>query len=370
MPELADVVKTYKHSYLTKYGDNIPRNHLKALWQIENCRTSTLGGHLQRCSESCGYERHSYNSCQSRSCPKCSGIHTARWVKKKQDALLPVQYFHLVFTLPAILREIVRSHQKIAYAILMQSAADAAITLAKDTKYVGGLIGAMAILHTWSRTLFFHPHVHLLIPGGGINDEGHWVSSHEKYLIPYKPAATIFRAIFIKRLQKALPEVSIPDEVWRKEWVVDVRTTAKNPMIAVKYLSTYINRIAISNRRILECKDGTVKISYKRNKDITWRTMVLKPEEFLRRYLQHVLPKGFIRIRYYGIFTSANKECFNKVRSDLINTFEKVSTISEPAIIDITNLFQEIPICPQCLMGHLIVVEELPKRKLKQYEYA
>ena len=368
MPELADIVKLHKAEYLTKYGAQVPENHRKALWQIENCRTETLGGHIERCSNSCGYERYRYNSCQSRSCPKCNGIHTARWVKKKQDSLLPVQYFHLVFTLPSCLRDIVRAHQKIAYSILLRSAAEAVIILAKDPKYVGGLIGVIAILHTWSRTMFFHPHAHLLIPGGGINTEGGWNQSHKKYLIPYQPAATIFRALFIKRLKKALPEVTIPDAVWNKEWVVDVRATAPNPMIAVKYLSNYINRIAITNRRILACNDDVVKISYKRNKDIQWCTMKLKPEEFLRRYLEHVLPKGFVRIRYYGIFTSANKKLFRQVRSDLLTIFEKSDNVSKPDIIDITHLFHEIHTCPQCLTGYLVIVAEVPKRRQTVYE--
>ena len=219
MPDVADIFRLHGAGYLDRFGQNMLPSHRRALRDLCNCRTAALGGQLYVCDH-CGREHYVYHSCRNRACPKCHGRDTEAWLAARREELLPVPYFHVVFTLPQSLRDLVRQHQKAVYPILMQAAARALIKLSADPHYVGGLIGVLAVLHTWSRTLTYHPHVHCLVPGGGLTPDGQWRPARPNYLIPVKALSPIFRGIFLDLVTKALPDVAIPDSVRKQKWAV------------------------------------------------------------------------------------------------------------------------------------------------------
>ena len=220
MLEVADILRQYGQSYLQAFGNTMLPSQHRAFADILHCRTAVLGGHLYQCDH-CGHPQYAYHSCRNRSCPKCHTNDTANWLEDRRRELLNVPYYHVVFTLPEPLRRLVRLHQKKLYGILMKAAARAIIKLAADPHYVGGLIGIMCILHTWSRTLLYHPHVHCLIPAGGISsDRRHWVPARKNYLVPVDALAKIFRGIFVEMVRKQLPQIHLPASLWQKNWVV------------------------------------------------------------------------------------------------------------------------------------------------------
>ena len=224
MLEVADIFRRYGEAYLEKYGAKLPLRHRRAFQDILHCRTPALGGHLYACDH-CGHQVYSYHSCRNRSCPKCHGDDTEAWLEKRRKELLPVEYFHVVFTLPKELRHPVRSHPEILYGILMKAAAQSLIKLAADPRYVGGLIGVLAVLHTWTRTLHYHPHVHCLVPAGGVSDDQKWLPARKKYLVPVKALSRIFRGMFREMVAKAQPDFRIPEVAWKQEWVVYCKPT-------------------------------------------------------------------------------------------------------------------------------------------------
>ena len=246
MIELAEVVNKHGPEYLEKFGDRMPPNHKRALSAIATCRTEEMGGHLEACDH-CGTLRYSYHSCKNGSCPKCHTTDTKRWLEKREGELLPVPYFHLVFTLPAILREIVRKNQIVLYAILFQAVAESLAKLGLDPKYIGGQLGMLAVLHTWTRAKEYHPHIHLLVPAGGLAKDGVWRPARRKFLVPVKPLSLLFRAIFMKLAREALPNETFPQEVWDKEWVVFSKPTFKKTKKVLNYLGRYVHRTAITN---------------------------------------------------------------------------------------------------------------------------
>ena len=306
MPQVADIFRLHGARYLERFGESILPSHRRALRDLCTCRTAALGGQLYVCDH-CGREHYVYHSCRNRACPTCHGKDTEAWLTARRQELLPAPYFHLVFTLPDTLRELVRRHQKAVYPILMKAAARALMKLAADPHYVGGRVGVLAVLHTWSRTLAYHPHVHCLVPGGGLTADGQWRPAREGYLVPVRALSPIFRGMFLDLLAKALPKVAIPDTVRRHPWVVYCKPAVQGAENVLTYLGRYVHRIAITNRRIVRVEAGQVTFRYQNAKDRQWRTMTLTAEEFIRRFLQHVLPKGVHKVRYYGLWAPSNR---------------------------------------------------------------
>lgn len=303
--EVAEIFRKYGPAYREKFGDKMPASHLAAMKAIEQCRTETLGGHLYWC-EDCQQQWYSYHSCRNRHCPKCQHQAAREWLEKQVTLLLPVPYFLVTFTLPSELREIARSNQETIYNLLFRSAADALLTLARDR--IGGQFGCVGILQTWTRDLRFHPHIHFLVPGGGLSDDGkQWVASPKNFLLRVEVLGKLFRGKFMAALKKTKLVANASSALWEKGWVVDSRPVGTGEA-ALKYLAPYVFRVAISNNRILKLENNLVTFRYKEGDSGKWRTTKVSAEEFIRRFLQHVLPKGFVKIRYFGFFAPGNRK--------------------------------------------------------------
>jgi hypothetical protein len=364
VPEVADIFRLYGARYLERFGQAMLPSHRRALRDLCNCRTAALGGQLFVCDH-CGREHYVYHSCRNRACPKCHGKDTDDWLAARRQELLPVPYFHVVFTLPQQLRDLVRQHQKTLYPILMQAAARALIKLAADPHYVGGLIGVLAVLHTWSRMLTYHPHVHCLVPGGGLSADGQWRPARDGYLVPVRALSLIFRGIFLDLVTKALPDAAIPDSVRKQAWVVYCKPTVQGAQNVLTYLGRYVHRIAITDRRILSVEDGKVTFRYQNARDSQWRTMTLTAEEFIRRFLQHVLPTGVHKVRYYGLWAPSNKARLQEIR-------QRLTPQDSSPVLPCTD-GSGGPVCPQadsqparcpfCQKGSLLFLRRIPAQQ-------
>ena len=361
MLEVADVFSRYGDEYLHKFGDKMLPSHRRAFADILKCRTDVMGGHVFRCDK-CGHRHYSYHSCRNRSCPKCHKNDTATWIEQRHKELLDVEYYHVVFTLPQELRRIVRLHQKKIYGTLMKSAAQAVIKLAADPHYIGGLIGVLCVLHTWSSSLVYHPHAHCLIPAGGISaDKKHWLPARNNYLVPVKALSKIFRGIFTEMVRKELPDIELPSLIWQKDWVVYCKPTVQGADKVLNYLGRYVHRVAITNSRILSIDDGKVTFRYKDSKSHRSKTMTLKAQEFIRRFLQHVLPKGVHKIRYYGLWSPVNREYLYKIKELHSNGDAAQPTESQQ---DENSDSEKSPSlegqkCPHCKIGTLVWIARI-----------
>lgn len=364
MPEVADIFRRYGGDYLETFGPGVLPSHRRALQDILCCRTPVLGGHVYRCDH-CGREHYVYHSCRNRSCPQCHGAATAAWLAHRRKELLPVEYFHLVFTLPAALRDFVRRHQKTLYGVLMKAAAQALKKLAADPKYVGGQIGVLAVLHTWSCTLTYHPHVHCLVPGGGVTAQQDWRPAHKGYLVPVKALSRIFRGLFLDMAAGQLPGVTVPNAAWDQPWVVYCKPSVQGAEKTLDYLGRYVHRVAVSNRRILSIEDGKVCFRYQNSRTREWKTMTLPAQEFIRRFLQHVLPKGVHKVRYYGLWAPANRKRLRRVQIALLADRPPTPPQSLPAepppspSAPTANAIR----CPHCRKGLLVRLRRLPRRR-------
>lgn len=357
--ELADIVKAHGDDYLRSYGERMLPSHKRALSAIAHCCTEALGGHLKECDQHCGHFEYAYHSCKDRNCPKCHGNDTRKWLEKRETELLPVRYFHLVFTLPSELRKIVRSNQKPLYAILMQAATEALLAIGLDTRHIGGKLGILAVLHTWTRALEHHPHVHLLVPAGGLDKDGVWRPARKKeFLVPVRALSRGFRGRFMKLAKIALPDVAFPQEVWDKEWVVFCKPAFNRTRKVLRYLGRYVHRIAITNNRILALKDGMVTFRYQNSDSKEWQTMQLPANEFLRRFLQHVLPQGFHKVRYYGLLSPRNKITMKRLQLLL----EERRTVKEEKSADTPPPPKPQRRCPFCKEGIMVITGILPKQ--------
>lgn len=363
MIEVVDIFSRYGDEYLKKFGEKMLPSQRRAFADILKCRTDVMGGHIFRCDK-CGYLHYSYHSCRNRSCPKCHKNDTAAWLEQRREELLNVEYYHVVFTLPQELRPIVRLHQKVLYGILMKSAAQAVIKLAADPHYIGGLIGVLCVLHTWGSSLVYHPHAHCLIPAGGISaDKEHWLAARNNYLVPVKALSKIFRGIFVEMVHKQLPDVELPDSIWKKDWVVYCKPTVQGAEKVLNYLGRYVHRVAIANSRIISVEDGKVTFRYKDSKSHKSRIMTLKAHEFIRRFLQHVLPKGVHKIRYYGLWSPINRKNLHKMKELLDNG--DAAQHSEPQHDNNDDSGKPSTLvgqkCPYCNTGTLIWVACISK---------
>jgi hypothetical protein len=292
--ELAEIFRQYGPPYRDKFKGRIPASHLQAMQAIEQCRTEALGGHLYTC-EVCGESRYSYHSCKNRHCPKCQNDAGQQWLAQQQTLLLPVPYFMVTFTLPEGLRALARSHQRQLYDLLFQSSAAALQELAHDPRFVGAQIGCLGVLQTWSRDLHYHPHVHYLIPGGGLSADGQsWLRARNAFFVHVKPLSRLFRAKFRAGLSQAGLLDRVPASVWRQEWVVHCQPVGTG-QAALKYLAPYIFRVVLSNHRILKCEAGQVTFRYRESNTRRWKTATLPAEEFIRRSLacSTSCPKAF-----------------------------------------------------------------------------
>ena len=312
MVEVAEIFRLHGPQYRLKYGDRMLRSHLRAMQDIESCRTASLGGKVYVCKK-CDLYRYSYHSCKNRHCPKCQNGQANQWLEQQKELLLPVTHFMATFTLPEELREVARSHQKTVYNILFRASSQALQKLALDPRFVGGRIGMVGVLHTWTRDLRYHPHVHYIVTGGGLSQQRRWKSSGNQFLVPGKPLNIIFRAKFRDELKKAGLFDQVDERVWKKEWVVDLEPVGSGEA-AFKYLAPYIFRVAISNNRILSLNLGKVTFRYKESATDQIKTSQIPAEEFIRRFLQHVLPKRFTKIRYYGLLSPSNRRLLTKAR--------------------------------------------------------
>jgi Putative transposase/Transposase zinc-binding domain len=305
MPTVADVLRRYGAAYLERFGEAMPTEHKKVLNAICACRTGQLGTVVYAC-ESCRATHAMGRSCGNRHCPTCQQDKTKAWLEKQTARLLPCPYFLITFTLPAGLRELVRRHQRTAYPALFEASSAALKTLAADSKYVGTKqCGFLGVLHTWGRTLDYHPHVHYLVPGGGVSEDGsQWLPSRADFFVPVGALSVLFRAKFRDALGRAGVLSEVDPAVWRQAWVVHSKAVGDG-RASLKYLAPYVFRVAISDRRIVACEDGQVTFSYRRSGSNRWRRMTVNAFEFMRRFLQHVLPSGFQKVRQFG-FLSAN----------------------------------------------------------------
>jgi len=359
MPELAEIFRIYGGAYLKRFGRRMLPSHRRALRDIAACRTELLGGQMTECQR-CGHRHPVYHSCRNRCCPKCHVTDTARWLAKRQAELLPVPYAHAIFTVPEALRKPMRRHQKTLYGVLMKAAAEALLELAADRHYVGGQIGILAVLHTWGGSLVFHPHVHCLIPAGGLTEDGEWLPARKRYLVPVQALSRIFRAKFMAMARKAHPELVFPESLWDKDWVVYCKPAPQGGKKVLHYLGRYVHRVAISNRRITSIGQGRISFGTKDSRTETWQTTSLLALEFMRRFLQHVLPKGFNKIRYYGLLSPSHRKTLKRVQL-LLSRPEAPKEQAEPDVLQVTNLKESARPCPRCGEGWLVVIGRLPR---------
>jgi len=354
---LAEIVTRHGDDYLQEFGAKMLPSHRRALFDIAACRTESMGGHVDQCEE-CGHQLYLYHSCKNRSCPKCHGTETKLWLKKRELELLPVRYFHLVFTLPSELRDPVRKNQKLLYDILIKAAVETLTTIGLDPKYIGGKLGILAVLHTWTRALEHHPHVHMLVPAGGLDKDGIWRESRKDFLVPVQALSRGFRYRFMKMARKALPAESFSQEVWKKEWVVFCKPTFNRARKVLRYLGRYVHRIAITNNRILAMDNGAVTFRYQNSDTRQWKTMPLPANEFLRRYLQHVLPQGFHKVRYYGLLSPRNRVTLKRLQLLLLDRRREAAVKSA----DTPDPPKPERRCPCCEEGLMVTISWLPKQ--------
>jgi ribosomal protein L37AE/L43A len=341
MLEVADIFRLHGPAYREQFGDRLLPSHRRAMQDIETCRTESLGGQVYFCSQ-CQERRYSYHSCKNRHCPKCQNEQANDWLAEQQNSLLPIHHFLVTFTLPQELRALARSHQKLIYNLLFRTSSAALQQLAQDPRFVGGRLGMVGVLHTWTRQLLFHPHVHYIVTGGGITDDGRWRSSRKDFLVPVKALSPIFRAKFRDALKLTELFTQVPARLWRKAWVVHSEPVGSGQQ-AFQYLAPYIFRVAISNNRLRSLHQGAVTFAYKESATDQLKRCTLPAAEFIRRFLQHVLPPRFIKVRYYGLLSPAHRPLLLKARQLLPASTTKlirvaVKTTEPPALLT----------CPHC----------------------
>ncbi len=365
-PELADIFRAHGEQL-----DGLNAQQRRVVAAILSCRTAALGGHVRECDRGCGYQEISYNSCRDRHCPKCQGLERVRWQEARADDLLPVPYFHLVFTIPSSLHEIFLAHPQAAYNLLFAAAADTVKEVAWNPKNLGALIGMTAVLHTWTQLMLYHPHVHLIVPGGGVDPTGsRWIRARANFFLSVDILSTVFRGKLLAAVEKAVASGRIEATVGsgarvasllrraaRPRWVVYAKPPFAGPEQVLAYLGRYTHRIAISNDRIVSMKDGQVTFHYKDRADGNRRkSMTLPAVTFLRRFLLHVLPPAFVRIRHYGFLAnSVRRERLVLCRRLLGVPAEEVppprTESWEELLLRVTG--KDVTCCPQCKAGHL-----------------
>ena len=379
--EVADVFRRYGAQYRERHATSLSIAQRRVMSAIEKCRTAALGGHLERCDE-CGHERNCYNSCADRHCPKCQSLARARWIQDRQAELLEVPYFHVVFTIPEEIAAIAYQNRRVVYGILFRATAETLITIGADPKHLGARLGFFAVLHSWGQNLQFHPHLHCVVPGGGPSLDGErWISCRPGFFLPVRVLSRLFRRLFLQSLRKSFSSGKLrfagrleplrdrrafarhlePAEA--SEWVVYAKRPFAGPQQVLDYVGRYTHRVAISNNRLLDIEDDQVRFQWKdyRHGDRV-KTMSLSADEFIRRFLMHVLPSGFQRIRYYGFLGS------RKRKENLAECRRLLGMPPPPLAVagaDYRDHYEELTggslrQCPQCEHGRMVLVAILP----------
>ena len=368
--EVADIFRAAGPAYRAAHAGHLSLSQLKVMSAIETCRTAALGGHVEACSD-CGHQRIAYNSCRNRHCPRCQGAAARTWLDAQKAKLLPVGYFHVVFTLPAQIADIAFHNKALIYDLLFKAASETMLTIAADPKHLGARIGITAVLHTWGSAMTHHPHIHMIVPGGGIAPDGRWISSRPVFLLPVRALGALFRRLFLSRLldlhgagklgffgklaglndRRAFARHIAP--VRKKRWVAYAKAPFAGPEAVLAYLSRYTHRVAISNSRLLRFDGSEITFRYKdyrRAGANRQQVMTLAADEFIRRFLTHVLPRGFHRIRHYGLLAgSVRKESLAQAR-DMLGV---APTTDEPPTAETSD---PPPPCP-CCGGTMVIIE-------------
>lgn len=334
MSAIQKIFRVYGEQYLKLYGDRMPEIHKKAIKDICDCRSGSFGTILYACND-CNTRQPVPCCCGNRHCPTCQQYKSEEWLHKQMESLLPTHYFLLTVTLPQGLRDVARSNQKGVYKAMFSCAHEALKKLARDKRYVGSnRIGYLAVLHTWGSMLQYHPHIHMVIPGGAVSKGGdQWLSSREDLFVHTKPFAIIFKAKLRDAMKGAKLFQKVDPEVWKQEWVVHSQYAGKGQN-ALRYLARYVFRVAISNNRIKSIENNVIRFLYKNRERKTWKPMNLKAMEFIRRFLQHVLPKGFMKIRHYGFLNPNSAFSIERLR-ELISLISTVIKEFAPSIPEI-----------------------------------
>jgi len=380
--EVAGIFRQHGTAY--REAHKLPLEQLRVMRAIEVCRTAALGGHLEKCDH-CAEERNAYNSCRNRHCPKCQGAERAKWLESRKAELLPVEYFHVVFTVPEQIAQIAFYNKETVYNILFRAAAETLLTIAGDPKHLGAGIGFFAILHTWGQNLLHHPHLHCVVPGGGLSqDHERWIACMPGFFLPVRVLSSLFRRLFLEELEDAFyhGQLRFPGSIEplrdafafaellrsqeNHEWVVYAKPPFGGPQQAIEYLGRYTHRVAISNQRLLSHEDGEVSFQwkdYKHENRQNSKIMTVDADEFIRRFLIHTLPPGFPRIRYFGFLANCHRTA-------------KLALCRQLLIVPVTELLpqpddcrqlldaitaKELNRCPHCGIGTMIRITILPR---------
>jgi len=379
--EVADIFRGYGGEYREKHGASMSTAERRVMSAIELCRTSALGGQIEQCDQ-CGHRCICYQSCRNRHCPKCQSLARAKWIEDRRHELLNCEYYHVVFTVPDKIAALAYQNKEVVYNILFQATAETLRTIAADPKHLGAEIGFFAVLHTWGSALLHHPHLHCVIPGGGLSSDGtRWVPCKPGFFLPVRVLSLLFRRLFLERLQNAFDDGKLRffsaleylrdrcefarylEPVRKSKWVVYAKRPFAGPEQVLDYVGRYTHRVAISNNRLLDIKGGQVSFRYKDYQNQgQQKTMPLSAEEFIRRFLLHVLPHGFHRIRYYGFQGNRyRKEKLDQCRQLLGMPIPEVPTESSETR-DYRDRCEELNgvslrICPVCRRGHMVLID-------------
>jgi hypothetical protein len=380
-PEVADIFRVYGNDYLKNHS--LPYAHKKVMRHITVCRTAELGGHIEQC-DSCGFQRNAYNSCRDRHCPKCQCLVKEKWLNDRKAELLPCGYFHLVFTLPHELNAIILRNKTVTLAILFAAVSETLQAFARDPQWrLEGQLGFIAVLHTWSQTLMDHFHLHCLVPGGALSfEKTRWVPARESYLFRVESLAKELRKRYLQKLEEAFVDEKLIfpgntqiygcrrkfkkmiQSLFQITWIVYAKRPFAGPEQVLEYLGRYTHRVAISNNRIVSITNDKVTFTYKdRKNNDEVKTMVLDADEFIRRFLLHVLPNGFMKIRYFGFLANTNKKKCVPLLRKLIDPSaqlpDKISETVQEMMLRLTG--EDITCCPQCQKGRMVKLRKLSK---------
>jgi hypothetical protein len=381
--EVADLFRCYGADYRQKHGASMSVAQRRVMTAIEVCRTAVLGGHLEQCDH-CGHQRNAYNSCANRHCPKCQSLARAKWLEDRRGELLHTQYFHVVFTVPEEISAIAYHNKRQVYGILFRAAAETLRTIAADPKHLGAQIGFFAVLHTWGSNLLHHPHLHCVVSGGGLSADGsQWICCRKGFFLSVRVLSRLFRRLFLEQLCNAFDAGNLEffssleslrnPSAFRNylaplrevEWVIYAKRPFAGPEQVLDYVGRYTHRVAISNNRLLDIAEGKVSFCYKDYRhEAQQKTMTLQAEEFIRRFLLHVLPEGFQRIRYYGFLANPYRQQKLARCRDLLGTSQPEPAASK-VNKDYRDRYEELTgsslwQCPVCHQGRMLMIEILP----------
>ena len=382
-PTVADVFRRDGDTYRAHAGSSLPGAHRRVMTAITACRTAALGGHVEQCDD-CRYRRVWYNSCRNRHCPACQSLARATWIEARTADLLDTEYFHVVFTVPQAVAEIALQNKAVVYGILFRMTAATLRTIAADPKHLGATIGFFAVLHTWGQTLVHHPHLHCVVPGGGLSLDGtRWVACRPEFFLPVRVLSRLFRRLFLTALQKAFDagELRFAGALWaladpqrfaqhlqparQTDWVVYAKRPFAGPAQVLDYVGRYTHRVAIANQRLLDLDDGQVRFRYTDYRaPAAPKTMTLDATEFIRRFLLHVLPTGFHRIRYYGLLGNRHRVAHLARCRALLDTPAPPPPDETGRPRDYRDRYERLTgrslrLCPRCQHGHMQVVDDL-----------